>query len=164
MKDIWRQFTGKEHGPLVQFIKYSIAGGVATVVHIFLFYFLSIRVLPAMEAGDFVGELLNIPLPDLAEAVRARNATINNLISFMISNFVVYQINIHWVFEAGRHNRWVELGMFYLVSGASIFIGTGLMAFLIASFGLSTTVAFSANILVALAVNYAARRFFIFKG
>jgi len=164
VKAILRQFKGQNHGHLVQFVKYALAGGVATAVHISIFYFLSIIVLPALEAGDPVGGILNIPLPDLAEGVRARNATINNLAAFMISNFVVYQINIHWVFEAGRHNRWVELGMFYLVAGASVIIGTGLMAFLIASRGLSTTVAFGANVFVALAMNYAARKFFIFKG
>jgi putative flippase GtrA len=164
VKTILRQFKGRDHGHLVQFIKYALAGGVATVVHISIFYFLSLIVLPAMQAGDPVGGILNISLPELAEGVRARNATINNLVAFMISNFVVYQINIHWVFESGRHNRWVELGMFYLVAGASVFIGTALMAFLIATRGLSTTVAFGVNVVVALAMNYAARKFFIFKG
>ena len=33
------QFKGVEAGPLVQFVKYGISGGLATFVHIVIFYF-----------------------------------------------------------------------------------------------------------------------------
>lgn len=163
MKDFLRQFKGKDHGPLVQFIKYAIAGGIATIVHVCIFFALTWKVLPALESSDPIAGFLKIPPIDITDSIRARNSVIDNLAAFMISNFVVYIINIYWVFESGRHNRWVEIGLFYLVAGISVFIGSSLMAFLIAGFGISTTLAFGANVLVCLMINYLVRKFFIFK-
>jgi len=108
--------------------------------------------------------LLNITPSPISDGLRARNAAIDNFIAFMISNFVVYIINIYWVFESGRHSRWKEIGIFYLVAGASVAIGIGLQSFLIDYFGITTTLAFGAMILVCLMINYVVRKFFIFKG
>ena len=58
----------------------------------------------------------------------------------------------------------IEIGLFYLVSGAAIVMGTALMGLLIRRFGMLTTYAFGANILAALMINYAMRKFFIFNG
>jgi predicted MFS family arabinose efflux permease len=58
----------------------------------------------------------------------------------------------------------VEVGFFYLVSGVAIVIGTVLMGFLIRRFGMLTTYAFGSNAFVALIINYAMRKFFIFNG
>ena len=41
--------------PVVQFIKYGIAGGIATAVDIGLFYFLSLKVFPALEPDTAQG-------------------------------------------------------------------------------------------------------------
>jgi ABC-type lipoprotein export system ATPase subunit len=43
-------------------------------------------------------------------------------------------------------------------------IGSALMGFLIQQFGLLTTLAFSANVLVSLMINFVLRKYFIFKG
>ena len=164
VKDFLRQFKGREHGHLVQFIKYGIAGGIATVVHITLFYFLAWKVFPALTDNDPIAGFLNIPPLVIEDSIRARNADIDNAIAFIFSNFVVYLINICWVFEPGRHSCWKEIFLFYLVAGISVFIGTALMHFLIDHFGVITTYAFAANIVVCLLINYAMRKFFIFKG
>jgi putative flippase GtrA len=82
----------------------------------------------------------------------------------VVSNLVCYLINIAWVFEPGRHHWLVEISLFYLVSGISFAIGTGLQTWLIAQFGLQTTLAFGANLVTALLINYAMRKFVIFKG
>ena len=87
-----------------------------------------------------------------------------NGVAFVISNLVGYIINIYWVFVPGRHHWIVEIGLFYLVSGFAIVIGTGLMGLLIRRFGLLTTYAFGSNLFAALMINYAARKFFIFSG
>jgi len=168
MKDIIKQFKGREAGHLVQFIKYAIAGGVATAVAITTFYIMTLFVLPAIGQNDAVLQILNrfvhIDVPQVSDALRARNAAINNAVSFVISNMVCYLINILWVFKPGRHHWLVEVGLFYLVSGISFAIGTGLQTWLIASFGMQTTLAFGANIFTALLINYAMRKFVIFKG
>jgi putative flippase GtrA len=163
MKDFLRQFKGKDHGPLVQFIKYGIAGGIATVVHVCIFFTLAWKVFPALTDDDPIAVLLKISPSPITDGLRARNAAIDNFLAFMISNFVVYLINIYWVFESGRHSRWKEIGMFYLVAGVSVAIGIGLQSFLIEHFGITTTFAFGAMILVCLMINYLVRKFFIFK-
>lgn len=163
MKDFLRQFKGKEHGPLVQFIKYAIAGGIATVVHVCIFFTLAWKIFPALTGDDPMAVLLKISPSPITDGLRARNAAIDNFIAFMISNFVVYIININWVFEGGRHSKWKEIGIFYLVAGASVAIGIGLQSLLIDYFGITTTIAFGAMILVCLLINYVVRKFFIFK-
>ena len=164
MRNFLRQFKGRQHGPLVQFIKYAIAGAIATAVHVSLFYFCALKVLPALNQHDVLAGLLHLCVATVSDAIRARNSVIDNVIAFVFSNLTAYLINIVWVFESGRHNRVVEIGFFYLVSGVSTFIGSALMGFLIGRFGVMTTVAFGANVVVSLLINFVLRKFLIFKG
>ena len=164
MRNFLRQFKGRQHGPLVQFIKYGIAGAIATAVHVSLFYFCAVKLLPALNQGDALAGLLHLHVVVVSDAIRARNSVIDNVIAFMFSNLTAYLINIIWVFESGRHNRVVEIGFFYLVSGISTFIGSALMGFLIGRFGITTTVAFGANVIVSLMINFVLRKRVVFKG
>ena len=162
-RGLLRQFQGRRHGPVVQFIKYGIAGSIATVVHACLFFFLSWKVIPALRADDPIAGFLNIPPSPISDSVRALHAGINNALAFMVSNFVVYLINIAWVFERGRHSFWKEIGLFYGVAGVSVVIGIGLQSLLISRFGISTTYAFAVMVLICLMINYFMRKYFIFK-
>jgi putative flippase GtrA len=164
MRNLLNQFTGRQHSPLVQFIKYAIAGGIATVVHITLFYSCAFKLMPALTPTDPVAKLLHVQVGLVSDAVRARNSIIDNGVAFLFSNLTAYLINIYWVFESGRHNRVREILFFYLVSGISTAIGSALMGFLIHHFGVITTLAFGANAVVSLLINYALRKYFIFKG
>lgn len=161
---IIEQFTGREAGPLIQFIKYGIAGGVATFTHIIIFHLVAWKVLPALQKNDFAVQAFKLEVPDMDDATRSRNSMIDNFLAFIVSNLVAYIINIYWVFEKGRHSMLVEVGLFYLVSGISIAIGTFLMGFLIKRFGMRTTYAFISNLVTAVMINYVARKFLIFKG
>jgi putative flippase GtrA len=87
-----------------------------------------------------------------------------NAAAFVISNLVAYVINIYWVFIPGRYHWFVEIGLFYVVSGVAIVIGTAVMGLLIRRFGMLTTYAFGANIVAAFMINYAMRKYFIFNG
>ena len=164
MRNLLNQFTGREHTPLVQFIKYVIAGGIATVVNVLLFYACAFKLLPALDPSDAVARLLHIGVAMLSDNVRARNSMIDNGVAFIFSNLTAYLINIFWVFESGRHSRVREILFFYLVSGVSFVLGTSLMGFLIHHFGLMTTIAFASNAVVSLLINYVLRKYFIFKG
>lgn len=170
MKNIIKQFKGREATPFIQFIKYAIAGGMATAVCIGTFYFMSIFVLNALSPDDTLIELMrkflgiNITIDPIADSIRGRNAAINNGVAFVVANFVCYLINIAWVFKPGKHHWIVEITLFYLVSGVSFALGTGLQTWLILQFGTQTTIAFGANILTALLINYAMRKFVIFHG
>jgi putative flippase GtrA len=153
-----------EAGPAVQFVKYAICGGIATAANILIFYLLGWRLLPCMQPDDVFVRYLHLHVPAINDVLRKNNATIANTIAFLISNFVAYLLNIWFVFKAGRHHRLVELGLFYAVSGVSFVIGTLLMRWLIGTFGMMTTIAFVSNMVVALLINFAMRKFVIFKG
>jgi len=164
MRNFLRQFKGRQHGPLVQFIKYAIAGGIATAVQISLFYFCACKILPALGPGDKLAGLLHLQVVTLTDAIRGRNSAIDNVIAFIFSNLTAYVINVLWVFESGRHNRVFEIIFFYLVSGISTGIGSAVIWFLIGRFGITTTVAFGVSVLVSLLINFVLRKYVIFKG
>lgn len=164
MQSILKQFTSKEHGPLVQFIKYGIGGAAATTVHIVIFSLMAWLVLPALTSRELVVRLFDLQVPEIPDAVRAQRAAIDNVVAFLFSNLTAYLINILWVFKRGRHHWAVEILFFYAVSGVSLLIGTLLQTWLIQHYGLTTTVSFGANLVTALVINFAMRKFVIFKG
>jgi putative flippase GtrA len=149
---------------LIQFIKYGLAGGLATVVHICVFHLVAWKLFPALQENDHAVRLLNLKIRPINEYQRARNSMISNTIAFLISNLVAYITNILWVFQPGRHPFIIEILLFYAVSGISVLIGTVLMGILIRRFGVLTTYAFVTNIITAVMINYAMRKFFIFHG
>jgi putative flippase GtrA len=164
MKALLRQFKGQDHGPVVQFIKYGISGGAATAVQIVLFSAMACWVLPALRQDEWAVRLFGLEAPDIPDSVRALRAAINTVVAFVFSNLTAYLLNIFWVFKRGRHHWVLEVLYFYLVSGASMVIGTAIQSWLIAQWGLTTTVAFGANLVSSVMINYALRKFFIFKG
>ena len=164
MHDFIQQFFRHDSGPVVQFLKYAIAGGVATAVHIVLFHIAAWKAFPALKANDTFVKLLKLEVPEVSDSRRSRNSMISNLIAFLFSNMTAYVLNIYWVFQPGRHSWYVEVGMFYAVSGFSIFLGTSVMGYLIAKRHVRTTYAFCSNLVTALIFNFALRKFVIFKG
>ena len=165
MRDSYiQQFKGVKAGPLVQFIKYGISGGLATLVHIIVFYLVAWKIFPSLQEKDFFIVILGITVTEVDVATRSFNSMLSNGVAFIFSNMVAYIINVFWVFKPGRHNRFIEIGLFYLVSGVSVVIGTSMMGFLIRYYGMQTTYAFTANIVSAVMINYGMRKFYIFKG
>lgn len=162
--EFFSQFKGREHTPFVQFIKYGIAGVIATLVNTVIFFACSWKLLPALGPTDPLVKLLHVDVPVVADTIRAHNATWNNLIAFFFSNLTAYLINIKWVFEGGRHHILVEIGMFYAVSALSLVTGTFLQWMLIHNYGWATSYAYGINILVSLMINYGMRKFVVFKG
>lgn len=149
---------------LLQFIKYSLCGGIATVIHIILFHLAAWKFFPALRENDYAVRFLDLPVADIDDSTRSRNSMCSNTFAFMFSNLVAYILNILWVFERGRHHIVIEISLFYAVSGISVLIGTVLMGFLIKRFGMLTSHAFAANIISAVLINYAVRKYYIFMG
>jgi putative flippase GtrA len=164
MQDIIAQFTSSDAGPVIQFIKYAIAGGVATFVDIVVFYTLAWKVFPALNADDVVVRILKLSIKPVDELTRSRRFVIITAIAFFFSNLTAYLINVAWVFEAGRHAWWIEIGLFYAVSGISIVLGTFLGWVMIRFMHLSTTSSYIGKMIAALLINFVCRKFFIFKG
>ena len=163
--DLIKRFLSKDAGHLAQFIKYGIAGGLATLTQIIAFFALGWRLLPCLTDNDIMVRLLGI-VPAAAQdgGSRAVNAAIATALAFLLSNGVAYALNVLFVFKGGKHHWLLEIGLFYAVSGVSMVIGTSLQTLLIARYGVMTTLAFGTNIASALLINYAMRKFFIFKG
>lgn len=163
--DLIKRFLSRDAGHLAQFIKYGMAGGLATLTQIIAFFALGWRLLPCLTNDDIVVRLLGIaPSAVQAGGSRALNAAIATAIAFMLANAVAYTLNVVFVFNGGKHHWLLEIGLFYAVSGVSMIIGTSLQSLLIARYGVMTTLAFGTNIASALLINYAMRKFFIFKG
>lgn len=159
-----KRFIGKEAGPLIQFIKYGIAGGLAMLTYITLFFAIGWRLLPCLSADDIMVRLLGIA-PVLAEgSTRAINAALTAAMAFMVANAVAYVLNILFVFKGGRHHWLIEISFFYLVSAVSMAIGIGLQSLLIWHYHIMTTLAFGTNLVSSLMINYAMRKYFIFGG
>jgi putative flippase GtrA len=99
---ILKQFMGREASPFVQFIKYGIAGGLATTTHIIIFHFAAWKFFPALQQNDAAVRLFHLSVQTMGDSMRASNAMIDNGIAFLISNFVAYILNILWVFKRDR--------------------------------------------------------------
>ncbi|NCC51746.1 MAG: GtrA family protein [Spartobacteria bacterium] len=164
MNDIIQQFLGREAGPLVQFIKYAFTGVIATSVDVLVFYALSWKLLPAMKENDPLAKLFKLSITHVEEDVRSRRFIINTIIAFFFSNTTCYIINVLWVFESGRYAWYIEMALFYGASGISIALGTAVGWAMIKWFHLSTTSSYIAKGVAALLINFAARKFIIFKG
>ena len=164
LKDRWDHYLSHDAPPFVQFVKYGLAGGVATATHILTFFAAGFLLFPCVSADDPLVKLFGLAAPLVDEALRARNAVFSNLVAFMVSNAVCYIINRLFVFKPGRHHIVIEFLLFLSVSAVSTTVGTTLMGLLIKNFGIQTTYAFGANILSSLAINYVLRKYFVFKG
>ena len=163
-KERWDHYLSHDAPPFVQFVKYGLAGGVATATHILAFFAAGFFLFPCVPADDPLVRLFGLAAPAVEEVLRARYAVFSNVVAFMFSNTVCYVINRLFVFRPGRHHMVIEFLLFVGVSAVSMTVGTTLMGVLIQHFGIETTYAFGINILSSLAINYVMRKFFVFKG
>ena len=164
MATVFQKFMRRDAHPVIQFIKYGMAGGLATAVDLSVTYFLSWKVMPALTNDDSIVRLLGLNISPVDETVRVHHYWSNRAIAFVFGNLAAYIANILWVFQPGRHSRAKELSLFYIVSGVSFAIGTAIGASLIKYYGFTTTNALIGNIVASVMINYVGRKFFIFKG
>ena len=160
----FRRFLSHETTPLLQFVKYAMVGGMATAVNIGIFYLCAIFFFPCLTSNDVVVRVLGLEVEAVPAAARAWRAIYCNGVAFFFSNGFCYALNRLFVFKPGRHHRWIEFLLFFAVSGFSLLLGTAVQTGLIAHYNIQTTLAFSVNLVTSLLINYAMRRFVIFKG
>lgn len=163
MLTVIKKHLGHDAHPLVQFIKYGVVG-MSTGVHIVTFFICGWFLFPCLTQEDIAVKFLGLTAPMLSETIRAWHAGYCNAIAFALSNTFCYVLNRWVVFKPGRHHWMMEFLLFFAVSGVSMLLGTIIQTFLITHQGIQTTFAFGANILCSLLINYAMRKFFIFKG
>lgn len=169
MKKKFHSFLANKDHPLLQFIKYGLCGGISLIVDISVTFLAAVFLFKALGANDpmvtLFSNLFHTDLPVVIdEALRTRNFLIDATIAFIFSNLTAYVLNIKFVFKAGRHQRHQELIYFYLISGVALVITLSLSALLIRTFGVSSSVTKIVGIFSAVLINYAGRKFLIFKG
>ena len=162
------RFLGHDAGPIAQFVKYAVAGAIATGVNVAVLVLVGWRLIPSFAADDRIVVLARRHLGIEAAAApadgRAFNAAVCAVIAFFISNAVCYLLNRLFVFRPGRHAPIVEALLFMGVSALSILVGTICQTILISRFGIDTSLAMGANIVSSLAINFVMRKFVVFRG
>lgn len=170
MKGWLRAILSREHHPLLQFIRYGLAGGLAMIANV-LFFAVFIEWVfpipagaapetasPTLQWGE-IGEWIR----DLGRDPRVANYVKANAVAFLAANVVAYVLNFKWVFESGRHSRGLEIILFLGVSFFSFLLGTALASVLVGSYGLNEYLAKAGDIVAAILINYVCRKFLIFK-
>ncbi len=166
----WRRaLTTPEAPPLVQFIKYAMAGALAMAANLLFFWFADRFWFPIGGGGEGVAlpsAFSEIPawLGRMGNDERVLNYARCNAVAFVFANTVAYLLNFKWVFRAGRHSRALEIALFFGVSLVSFGLGTGLAGMLVGGYGVHEYAAKGADVVSAVLVNYVCRKFLIFHG
>jgi len=163
-----RQFfgDGASAHPVIQFFKYAFVGGLATVVSLFSTFILARWVFPCITPDDPIVKIFSLDLPPFAgsDAMRAFLYDLSWIGAFLVSNTFCYFLNRAFVFVPGRMKPWKEF-LAFMAAGA-VAMAAGLLASdpLIRFFGAPTSVGALVNMVTSVLVNYACRKFVIFKG
>ncbi|MDF3127717.1 GtrA family protein [Kiritimatiellaeota bacterium B1221] len=160
----------REQHPLLQFIRYGLAGVAAMVANLIAFGVCIQWVFPVPAdalaeweplsggATGIVDWMRQIGRdPQVASYVKA------NTVAFLASNVVAYILNFKWVFQSGRHSRQVEVILFFAVSLFSFLIGTAIASVMVGSFGWNEYVAKISDVVFAILINYLCRKFLVFQ-
>jgi len=148
---IVQAFNSRDAHPLLQFTKYGLCGISAVVAHNVVVYLLGTWIPFSRGSG-------------LENTVRSNNQILANLIAFPIGNAVAYATNALWVFEGGRHSRTREFLFFTAISFVSFLVGLLGGPLLVRYYGISEHFAQGGFILTSALVNFACRKFLVFKG
>ncbi|MDZ8119816.1 GtrA family protein [Pontiella agarivorans] len=150
-----------------QFFKYLICGGLTFVVDVGVFYLMAWIVLPSLREGDPFGMIIGVlggQIRIVPEDILLRNFVINKIVAFLSSNTVAYITNVLFVFNDGRHQKFKEVVMFYVLSTTSFVFFTLLSRFLIARYDWQVTWAYFFVFTCAMMTNFTMRKKFVFKG
>ncbi len=164
MSGFWAEFAGRESGPVVQFIKYALCGGIATAVDMAVFFFMAWKILPALRDTDPLARRLHLQVRPVEESRRASRFVVNTAVAFLFSNLTAYLLNTAWVFTPGRHGPGAEVALFLAVSAASVCIGAAVGWGLIRWFHWSTSLSYVSKMAAALLLNFAGRKWIVFQG
>jgi len=149
-----------------QFVKYVFCGGISVAVDQIVFYALAVLALPCLRPSDPFAKLLSMfgfEIPEVSGEQLRTNYWIIKAICFLLSNAVVYLLNVLFVFHGGRHRRSVEVAMFFGFSLLQFFY-VWLGSMLISRFGWEVTYANIAMLVLGIITNYIARKKIVFKG
>ncbi len=158
-------FLKSKSSSVAQVVKYIMCGGFSVLVDQVTFYLLAWSVLPALRPSDPIFRLiewLGFSASVPTEAELKQNYWVIKGICFIVSNSVVYLLNVLFVFEGGRHRRSIEVLLFF---GSSLFqfFFIWLGGILITTFHWEVTYSNITMLIVAMLVNFVIRKKVVFK-
>lgn len=158
-------FFRRKEGLSGQLVKYVLCGGASVAVDTVTFYLFAWLVFPCLRASDPVFRLIEwagFTIREAGDAELERNYWIIKGICFLLSNTVVYVLNVMFVFQTGRHRRPVEILLFF---GSSLFqfFFIWLGGILITEFKWEVTYSNIAMLTTSLLVNFVVRKKLVFK-
>lgn len=154
---IWRALISRDAHPLLQFMKYGLCGVAAAVTHNGVMIALSLTLYPAGKGMLVDGQVIS-------EALRSHNLVLNNAIAWPFGTLVAYWLNIAFVFTPGRHSKWMEMVLFWIISAIGFFPGAFVVHWMAEGLGLPSTISQLGFIFTSVLVNFLCRKFVIFKG
>lgn len=159
-------FLRHKECPYSQVVKYVVCGGISVGVDALAFYLLAWLVFPCLQPGDPVARVLAFlgsSVREVSPEVLIRNYWIIKVICFLLSNGVVYVLNVLYVFESGRHHRVKEAFLFFSISAGIFLGGTSLGSMLIQIFGWHMTYTYIFVLLLGIIANFTLRKLIVFK-
>ena len=147
MNKIRKLAENKSHTPL-QFLKYSLAGAIASGTYLACFALLNETVLPA--GIEQMG------------SSRGWNFFFSSTVAFSAATIVAYIINQAWVFQPGRHSRAKEFTLFYLIASVAFLAGTPLGSVVVAYFSVNEYAVFILVVGLSAMVNFVGRKYWVF--
>ncbi len=151
----------------LQFIKYLFCGGITFIVDVSIFYTMAWLVLPSLRVDDPFAAVIGWfggSITVVAEDTLLRNFVANKVAAFFASNTAAYVTNVLFVFSGGRHQRFKEVGLFYLLSTLSFLVFTGLSRILIGRYGWDVSWSYFFVFALAMVANFTMRKRLVFKG
>jgi putative flippase GtrA len=158
-------FLRHKECPYSQFFKYVICGGLSVAVDQVVFYALAWRVLPCLRLTDPAAKLiqwLGFSVQEVTESELQRNFWAIKIVCFMVSNAVVYTLNVLYVFQPGRNRKIIEVLLFFCSSLFQFFF-IWLGSVLISRFGWEVTYSNVTMLMVSMIVNFIVRKKVVFK-
>lgn len=159
LRTVWGEFIKRDTHPLLQFVKYGCCGVLAVLVHTLVFGTLAKTVLPAMTESIVNGA-------PITKELLIRNFILASIVAFLVSNLTAYLTNLLVVFTGGRHHRVVEFLFFTAVSSVGFIVGLVIAVLQLQHGGehANSWLATLTLVVTAALVNFACRKFFVFKG
>jgi len=154
---VWRAFIRRDTHPLLQFAKYGFCGVLAILTHSTVFGWLGHHVWPAFEHMTVNGH-------PITNQERIQGFIPSSICGFLASNTVAYFTNLLIVFTGGRHHRLLEFLYFTLASSVGYLAGLILALVQLHNGQPKSWIALATIIVTATMVNFACRKFFVFKG
>ncbi|MBR1921027.1 MAG: GtrA family protein [Kiritimatiellae bacterium] len=162
------RFLSHDAGPFAQFVKYGAVGVASTLVHLAVFYALASTCLRCLTAEDAAVRFLGLPFAqfDGGEpwwASRWFLAAAATAAAFSVANVFCWALNRLFVFKPGKFPWFAEFALFYGAAAGATLVALLVQSALIRFAGATTSLAAIVEVGVSFAVNFVARRFFIFE-